>query len=157
MMKHGHAAGRSPTRTYITWAAMVQRCTDPNATSYPLYGARGIAVCERWRWSFENFLADMGERPAGTSIDRIDSNADYEAENCRWATPKRQARNRSTSVVVRHGEVTASVAELAESHGHPPRRVYRRMRDGWSLAKALETPAFPHGGDRETQNQKLSR
>jgi hypothetical protein len=131
---------------------MVQRCTDPRSTNYERYGARGITVCERWR-EFKNFLADMGERPDGTSIDRIDPNGNYELCNCRWATPKRQARNRTNSKALVYRGVVAPVAELAEMYGKNLRRVYRRMRDGWSLEKALETPAYPHGGDRTKQHR----
>src|SRR5579863_7091724 len=80
---------------YITYAGMKQRCSNPRASSYQWYGGRGITVCSRWWTSFANFIADMGPRPSPKhSLDRIDSNGNYEPNNCRWATVAEQARTR---------------------------------------------------------------
>ena len=87
--KH-HMTG-SPT--YITWKSMKQRCLNPNSTSFPYYGGRGITICDRWD-DFLNFYEDMGERPEGMSLDRIDSDKGYYKENCKWSTIEEQNRNR---------------------------------------------------------------
>lgn len=88
-LKHGQS---NKTITYRTWKEMKQRCTNVNATQFKWYGGRGITICDRWK-SYDNFLADMGERPTGTSIDRKDPDGHYSPENCVWATPKEQAVN----------------------------------------------------------------
>ena len=86
--------GLSRTVEHSTWSRMKQRCANPRSKDYPDYGGRGISVCERWQNSFEAFYADMGKRPPGTSIDRIDVNGDYEPGNCRWADAMTQRHNR---------------------------------------------------------------
>lgn len=90
-LTHGHRIANS--RTYETWRAMIRRCELPTNDNYRYYGAKGVRVCSRWRNSFEAFLEDMGERPAGKTIDRINPEGNYEPGNCRWATPLEQRHN----------------------------------------------------------------
>lgn len=92
---HGHSKYKHWTPTYYSWAAMVSRCTNPSRNVFHLYGGRGIRVCDRWR-VFANFLADMGERPAGKSIGRIDPDGHYEPGNCEWQDSAAQARTTRT-------------------------------------------------------------
>jgi hypothetical protein len=92
-LKHGHTPRGSRSSIYARWAAIMNRCTNPNDANFRHYGGRGVTVCERWR-DFENFLADVGEPPPGLTIDRIDNDRGYEPGNWRWATMKEQAHNR---------------------------------------------------------------
>lgn len=97
LLAHGHARGGKMSGTYRSWHSMRQRCENVNIPQYCDYGGRGITVCERWS-SFEDFFADMGERPDGLTLDRINCNGNYEPGNCRWATPKQQTNNRRIKV-----------------------------------------------------------
>lgn len=99
---------------YEMWHGMKKRCHDERDRAYKLYGARGIKVCDRWRYNFDLFVADMGERPQGMSIDRIDNNKGYEPSNCRWATIKQQANNRRDNISVVIDGVSYST--IAEAH-----------------------------------------
>lgn len=91
--KHGHNGTKGKTRTYHSWDAMIQRCTNPKAGKWPYYGARGIKVCKRWR-EYKNFLSDMGECPPGLTIERINNDGNYEPKNCKWATMAEQSMNK---------------------------------------------------------------
>jgi len=92
--------GMSYTRTYGSWSAMRDRCTKPNARGYKHYGGRGITICDEWRRSFEAFYRDVGPRPEGKSIDRIDNDGNYEPANCKWSTPSEQNYNRRSRYAV---------------------------------------------------------
>ena len=102
------------TKTYKTWQQMKSRCYDESNASYSTYGADGITVCDAWKNSFENFLSDMGVRPSGMTIDRIDNSKGYFKENCRWQTPKEQANNRRSNVIVYNNGNKLTVEEYAK-------------------------------------------
>lgn len=134
--------GKAKTPEYRLWSGMITRCENPSdAKKYALYGGRGIRVCERWRASFESFLADMGPRPtAKHTLDRIDVNGNYEPGNCRWATWTEQARNRRNSVWVEYGGERLPLAEVASRTGYDCEALRNRLRLGWTMEKATTAP-----------------
>lgn len=127
--RHGHARGDNggPTPLYRTWRSMRDRCENPRHKSYAEYGGRGIRVCERWL-KFENFLADMGERPIGKTLDRIDNSRGYEPGNCR--------ANR----LLTHNGLTLCVTEWAERLNIPRGTIFGRLHRGWSVERTLSAP-----------------
>lgn len=121
---------------YTSWAQMKSRCNNPSLPEYKNYGGRGIKVCERWD-SYDNFLADMGERPKGHSIDRIYVNGDYTKENCRWATDREQKLNtRRTKILSAFGK-SMTMKEWSEVTGLPYSTIALRLRRGKSVEEAL--------------------
>jgi hypothetical protein len=129
--------GRSGSPEYRSWQAMKSRCFRVKDKSFAEYGGRGISVCEAWSTSFEAFFADMGPRPQGTTIERIDNDGPYCPSNCRWAPGERQARNkRNSRKVVLHG-VEMPLADACERSGVPYMRAYDRLRAGWPVERAL--------------------
>lgn len=136
---HGQANSRSTgyaNRTYGVWQAMRDRCSNPNRKDFYRYGGRGITVCARWQ-QFENFLADMGEAPAGLTLDRIDNNASYTPENCRWATRHQQTYNSSHMKYIEHQGETLCLSAWQKKVGVKPHTYYSRLRRGWSVKQAL--------------------
>lgn len=137
--------GSSEHELFQAWWGMIKRCTYPKQSGYERYGGRGIRVCERWRESFANFLADMGERPEGTSLDRIDNDGDYCKENCRWATVKEQSYNRSTNRLLTFNDETRNLTEWALHLGINPVTLNTRIQTyGWEIERALTEPVRKH-------------
>lgn len=135
--------GKSNSRAYSSWAGIIQRCRNPKNTRYPLYGGRGISVCDRWL-EFANFLADMDEPPTGShSIDRIDVNKGYCLENCRWATQKQQTRNTRVNRYIEHNGEIKTLAEWAEILQIPYTTLHGRLRKNLSLSEAISIPSRP--------------
>jgi hypothetical protein len=130
--------------TYRSWYEMRARCNNPKHISYPNYGGRGITVCKRWS-KFENFLADMGVRPVGTSIDRINNNGVYKPSNCQWATRKEQNNKRRQCHNIKHMGVTKTLAEWCEYLGLPYPRTYNRyVIQKLSVSKSFEKEHVTH-------------
>ena len=133
--------GQSDTPTFSSWSSMMDRCLNERSRGYQHYGARGITVCEQWR-TFLGFLADMGERPAGTTLERIDNGRGYEPGNCKWATKADQSRNRSSVRLTM--EIARSIRadsrgsrELAALYGVTPATI-RAVRAGHIWRKVNE-------------------
>jgi len=126
-LKHGHARRKRVTGTYQSWVTMVSRCTNPNTQNYKYYGGRGIAVCERWLGEdgFNNFLADIGEKPKGLSLERENNNGNYEPGNCKWATKEEQANNQRSNVKIWTGEGYVTMSQFARVHGIPYEKIQR--------------------------------
>lgn len=130
--------GMSQTRIYRAWSGMLTRCANPNSSRYADYGGRGIKVCQRWR-KFEDFLADMGERPPGMSLDRIDNDGDYEPRNCRWATNEQQSSNaRSNNWLTCDGR-TMTVSQWSREVGITDNCIRKRIQKGWEAERAIKT------------------
>lgn len=121
------------------WKGIKARCFCKTHKSYPWYGGRGIKMCERWATSFENFCADMGERPIGVEIDRIDNDGDYEPGNCRWVDKTTQQRNRRGNRIVLHAGKIQCLAAWEEELGLSRGAISHRLKAGWSIEKALQS------------------
>jgi hypothetical protein len=131
----------SKTPTYRAYHQMKFRCANPKASDYPHYGARGISVCDRWMESFQNFVQDMGFRPDGMELDRIDNSKGYYPENCRWVTHKQNCRNFRKNRIIEFNGKRLSLVEWSEETGIPADIIRNRLdASKWPLAKALTAP-----------------
>lgn len=142
LFKHGHRGRKEQmcSATYSTWTAMLARCSNEKNDNYHLYGGAGISVCSEWRDSFIKFLEDMGERPRGKTIDRIDPSLGYFKDNCRWATNKEQARNRvTTNKIELFGEIVYA-PDLIEKYGVSQTTMYRRIKAGLTGEDLIKKP-----------------
>lgn len=135
-LKRSHSM--SNKREYRIFRGIIGRCYNKNTKSYFMYGGAGITVCERWRHSFENFFLDMGERPSPIhSIDRIDNNGSYSAENCKWSTPKEQARNRKSTKWIEHNGQTKSLQEWADLLCINRTNIAKKIKNGFCLSEII--------------------
>jgi hypothetical protein len=136
--KHGYNRVGKETNIYRVWSGMLQRCLNPNHKFYDRYGGRGIKVCDRWL-KFENFLADVGEAPAGKSLDRIDNDGDYAPNNYRWATRFEQMNNMRDNVIIHYDGKTMTASQWARNLGMPVSTLYSRLK-AWSVEDSLTRP-----------------
>lgn len=137
--------GKTKTRIYNIWNAMIQRCNNPNAISYKRYGGRGISVCDEWKDHFENFLEwsmANGYRD-NLSIDRIDNNGNYNPDNCRWATVSEQANNTRRSRIITYNGITKTAKEWADYFGFNYKYFHEKLKKSdWSIETVLNIPYF---------------
>ncbi len=131
---------RRSSPEYKAWGHMIERCRNPNTECFADYGGRGITVCDRWR-TYEHFLADMGPRPAGMTLERKDNERGYEPGNCVWATRKQQMRNRRNTKMLTFNGETKGLTEWAEQLGLKKTTLEKRLKLGWTADRALSQKA----------------
>ena len=140
MTKTKTTHGASRTRVYTVWQGMKQRCSDKSLRDYHRYGGRGIAVCERWIHSFENFIKDMGNPEAGMTLERENNDLGYSPDNCIWATMSVQANNRRSSRYITHDGLRLTHSQWSRRLGGSGTLVHSRIKCGWSEERAVTTP-----------------
>lgn len=138
--RHGHTYKATKSFTYRSWEAMRCRCRDAARVEYKHYGGRGITVCQRWENSFPAFLEDMGERPPGTTLDRVDTDGNYEPGNCRWATMQEQHQHTRRSRIVTFKGRSLTVSAWARILGIDRSTLRRRLDKGIDAELAVSMP-----------------
>ncbi len=139
--KHGGAVIGKRFKEYTVWVCMKGRCYNPRHKKFRIYGGRGIIVCKRWLNSFETFLADMGPRPSGMSLERKNTNGNYEPSNCVWATQKTQQNNRRNNRMLEADGKRLTATQWSKITGISPQRILCRIdRELWTAERALFTP-----------------
>lgn len=152
--RHGETRGDKTTAEYRVWAQMLGRCHNPHHKRYAYYGGRGIHVCERWIQSLACFLADMGRRPSSAhQLERINNDAGYGPDNCKWATRKEQSRNRRSNILLTMDGRTQVLSAWAEELNMPYFTLLRRVNLHWSDEEVLKTAVW----DRRTPRRLAQR
>lgn len=146
----------SSSGAYQSWQAMLSRCLRPNDVAYQYYGGRGITVCAEWVDDYDQFYADMGERPQGMTLDRTDSNLGYSAGNCQWAPRKAQANNQRRTIWITHDGVRLTLSQWAEKLGVPYFTLWNRischkMDPAKALTPSSLNPSQSHGNGGYTR------
>ena len=137
---HGEAIRKNRSIIYTIWKGIISRCYYPKHKRFKDYGGRGITVDPRWRYSFSDFFKDMGDAPLGHTLDRIDNDGPYSPQNCRWSTYKDQANNRRNNTIITFNGKHATLSEWAQITGIGRSTIAYRIKKGWEIEKALQTP-----------------
>ena len=147
-IKHGQTSNGKRTSEYRTWSAMKDRCNNNNDKGHRMYGGRGISVCKEWH-DFRNFFKDMGKRPPGMSLERINNDGNYEPDNCKWASLKEQANNKTSNRLISFYGTTKTISEWCDCLNIAYGTLHNRLILGWSIRKTLTTPTRK---DRRNEN-----
>jgi len=154
---HGHAADEKQSAEYRTWHGIKDRCSRPKNRNYHRYGGRGITMCDKWKNSFENFLADMGERPSDQhSIERKDNDGNYEPDNCIWATREDQDNNRSDCVFIEFDGLRMTLSQWGRHLNISRGTINARRRNGWTDEQIIKGIS-PRGRKLPPQGMKKPR
>lgn len=131
--KHGEASGHRKTKEYVAWTHAKARCHNPKHPYYQWYGARGISMCPEWREDYSKFLADMGPRPEGCSLDRVNNDGNYEPGNCRWVSMKEQSRNKRSNIVITFEGQEMIASDWEKKFGVRKDYISKRLRNGMNM------------------------